>query len=347
MLCVLCTYLNCAKSNNSLTPLIDGNLSAISSECLEFVATNSPNYVWPALPQKKRVSALKILRNNGNCNSLEEEKTLKLSYPKSVAADGKGQIYVVDKAGVLVVDESLQTISRFADTGPNKMKAPLGLDISREGDLYIVDGQRKSVFVYSAQNQFLREIGAGDFMEPAGIVLDNENEWVYVSDKKANTIRKYTLSGEFLSLISSSGPGTPGELSFPLQLALNSKGDILALHLGTNVVNVYNKSGQYLFAFGLHYLGNEFSYYLLRPKGIAVDSEDNVYIADSTLDKLQIYSPQGKLRMILGGAGSKPGNFSLPMMIDIDSQNRIYVAEYGGERIQIFQFHISNDDSDD
>ena len=308
----------------------------IESVCLGFSIKNPSEYVWPASPQKTRISSRKILRDNRNCMRQSGEEIVKLTYPKAVAADGNGRVYVSDRTGVLLFDESLGEISRFADQSPNDSTVPLGLDVASNGDLYVVDSVRKSVLVYSSQNQYLRTIGEGDFAEPVGAALDETNGWLYVSDKSANTVRKYTLTGTFVSLITSGAAGAPDELAFPLQLAVNSKNELLVLHLGLKIVNVYDKTGLYLFSFGLH--GGNPNYYF-RPRGIAVDSEDNVYITDFGWEKVQIHSPSGSIRMGFGGAGSMPGRFSLPMMLDIDSNDRIYVVEYGGERVQVFQSH--------
>jgi DNA-binding beta-propeller fold protein YncE len=77
---------------------------------------------------------------------------------------------------------------------------------------------------------------------------------------------------------------------------------------------------------------------LFRPKGIALDSENHIYITDAVFNNFQIFDTQGQLLLFVGTAGSNPGQFKSPSLIHIDSKDRIYVAEFAGQRIQVFQY---------
>jgi DNA-binding beta-propeller fold protein YncE len=77
---------------------------------------------------------------------------------------------------------------------------------------------------------------------------------------------------------------------------------------------------------------------LNRPKGVAVDSEGHIYVADSSFNNFQIFDPQGQLLLFVGQGGSEAGEFSLPAGLSIDDQDRIYVADQGNSRIQVFQY---------
>ena len=343
LFCILTTLLFsvtsvCIKKENNRLLYYDLSSPAIVPACFGYDISQTAEYIWPAAPQKTRLSALRILRDNQGCQ--EKEETFRLSFPKSVTAGGDGKIYVIDKSGVLLFDDDTKIISRFANMGLDAVTDPRGITLSEDGSVYIIDGIRKTLRVYSSDNLFLTQIGAGDFVEPSGVVLDEINGWIYVSDKSANSVKKFSLAGVFISEIVSGAPGSPDELNRPGQMAVNSRGELLVLHLGVKAVNVYSSSGAYLFSFGEGFSGTTSGPFSLNsPKGVAIDSEDNVYITDARLDKLQIYSPAGKIRMMLLGTGSLPGKFSLPTMISIDSADRLYIAEYGGERIQMFQIH--------
>jgi hypothetical protein len=42
--------------------------------------------------------------------------------------------------------------------------------------------------------------------------------------------------------------------------------------------------------------------------------------------------------MFVGAAGSGPGEFLLPAGLFIDGQDRIYVADQGNSRVQVFEY---------
>ena len=77
---------------------------------------------------------------------------------------------------------------------------------------------------------------------------------------------------------------------------------------------------------------------LVRPKGVAVDSEENIYVIEGYHDHLLVFSQRGRFLMPIGGEGSRPGQFNLPSGIFIDKRDRVYIADTHNGRVQVFQF---------
>jgi len=73
---------------------------------------------------------------------------------------------------------------------------------------------------------------------------------------------------------------------------------------------------------------------LLRPAGLAVEKNGNVIVVDSGNNRLQIFSPDGKLVASCGKAGSGPGEFNQPWGITLDKAGNIYVADWKNHRVQ-------------
>ena len=70
---------------------------------------------------------------------------------------------------------------------------------------------------------------------------------------------------------------------------------------------------------------------------VAWDSNDNVYISDGYINsRVAKYDANGNWVGSWGEPGSGPGQFNNPHSIVIDSQNRIYVADRGNARIEVF-----------
>jgi DNA-binding beta-propeller fold protein YncE len=100
-------------------------------------------------------------------------------------------------------------------------------------------------------------------------------------------------------------------------------------------VQIFDKKGEFISSFGK--LGDGFGDFS-KPKGIGVDSDENIYVADSHFDIVQIFNGKAELLLTFGGSGKDRGEMILPAGIYIDNQDRIYVADSYNHRIQIFQY---------
>ncbi len=74
---------------------------------------------------------------------------------------------------------------------------------------------------------------------------------------------------------------------------------------------------------------------LSSPTGIAIDSDNNIYIADSGNSQIKKFDPKGKLLFTLGGIGSLKGEFIHPLGIFVN-EKYVYVLDTGNSRIQMF-----------
>ncbi|MBI2787153.1 MAG: hypothetical protein HYX59_00595, partial [Elusimicrobia bacterium] len=73
------------------------------------------------------------------------------------------------------------------------------------------------------------------------------------------------------------------------------------------------------------------------PQGLALDSADNLYVADRDLNRVVKLSPDGRgLLLQLGRAGSGNGELRHPFDVAVDGNGDIYVADSGNRRIQVF-----------
>lgn len=71
------------------------------------------------------------------------------------------------------------------------------------------------------------------------------------------------------------------------------------------------------------------------PTGIAIDSDNNIYIADSGNSQIKKFDSKGNLLFTLGSRGSSTGQFIHPLGVFVN-EKYIYVLDTGNSRIQIF-----------
>ena len=66
----------------------------------------------------------------------------------------------------------------------------------------------------------------------------------------------------------------------------------------------------------------------VRPKGIAVDRESNLFVVDAGFENAQIFNKEGKLLMFFGGNYKGPGDMWLPAKVALDYDNLKYFQKY-------------------
>jgi hypothetical protein len=71
---------------------------------------------------------------------------------------------------------------------------------------------------------------------------------------------------------------------------------------------------------------------------VGVDSEGHIYVADTSFGNFQIFDQGGHLLLFVGSPGGGPGEFFLPAGLYIDGRDRIYVADQGNARVQVFEY---------
>jgi len=72
-----------------------------------------------------------------------------------------------------------------------------------------------------------------------------------------------------------------------------------------------------------------------RPKGIAVDKEDRIYVVDAAFQNVQILAPGGGALMYFGGPGNDRGSMNLPTVVKIDYDSVSYFEKYAAPGFDI------------
>ena len=74
----------------------------------------------------------------------------------------------------------------------------------------------------------------------------------------------------------------------------------------------------------------------ISPLGLALDSENNIYVTDISLSRIQKFTSQGEFISTWGEMGEGDGQFDSPWGIAIDEEDRVYVSDMFNDRIQKF-----------
>ena len=142
--------------------------------------------------------------------------------------------------------------------------------------------------------------------------------------------------------------GTPIKIitgvKWPWGVAINQGGEIIVGESGTTSrISILSSTGETLRSFGSQGLiQGQFN----RIRGVAVDDDGNIYVADEHNHRIQKFTPDGKFITAVGRKGREELQFNFPMGIAINPLNKkIYIADHNNDRIQILNpdltFYIS------
>jgi DNA-binding beta-propeller fold protein YncE len=266
-----------------------------------------------------------------------EAKPLVMARPQSGMVAPDGRIFVTDlaRSGIFVFDESNGNL-KFWERAEvyTDFVSPVGVAAGPDGQILVADADLGLVARLSADGTPLEPIGKGILKRPTGLAYDASAKRIYVTDTPEHTIKVFDEQGQFVSSIGSIGEGASG-LNLPTYLSLRGTRLYATDTLNARVQIFSTRTGNALGQIGKRgpYLGN-----MVRPKGVATDSEHNIYVVESNHDYLLIYNQLGEFLMAIGGNGEAPGNFHLPAGVWTDSRNRIFVADTLNSRVSVFQF---------
>jgi DNA-binding beta-propeller fold protein YncE len=271
-----------------------------------------------------------------------EPELHELVRPYSVVTDSRGRIIVTDPdaGGVHIFDFAQRKYKFIArlDKGRDSMMMPQCVAVDAEDNIYVTDSDSGRIFVFDANGKYQRMIGnlkggEGYFKRPTGIAIDSAAQHIYVTDTLRDQIFMLDMQGNVLQKFGKNGNGE-GEFNYPTELRL--AGDNLIVVDAMNFrVQVLDRSGAFKYAIGS--IGDSTGS-MFRPKGVAVDSEGDIYVVDGLWGLVQVFNPKGQLLYYFGGRGTGAGQFQLPAGLFIDGNDRIYVADSFNRRIQVFHY---------
>jgi len=190
----------------------------------------------------------------------------------------------------------------------------------------------------------------GAFDGPSGIAVDSTGN-VYVADSVNNRIQKFSATGAYLSQFGTLGTG-PGELSGPSKIVIDGAGNVHVTEQGNRRVSTFSSSGSFLRAMGKDVGGAGVNSCTSTcqagsagtgdgafdvPSGVSTDSTGNVYVSEtSPNNRVQVFGPGGAFVQKWGGTGSLAGQFEGAAGLVAASGGRVYVADSGNDRIQLF-----------
>ncbi|MGI6603870.1 MAG: hypothetical protein GX062_03325 [Firmicutes bacterium] len=286
-----------------------------------------------------------------------------LEAPAGVAVSSEGDVYVSDDARQVVLrfpqgDLKADPISIGSEgSSLGQFIHPRDLALDDSGNLYVLDDGNSRVQFIPADGGTSRQFGRRDdfvsyfslqdgYDEPlSALAVDQEgNVYVGVSganyDITSNAIIKFSPQGERLWEVRSMLEGDIDILPFtwPDAMVVDDDGTLYITHGANGVGKIFvlpqkdgqpDKEGAY--QFGL--IGKGPGELMHTPGGIALTQDDDVLVADTYNNRLQLFTKDGTLKAMYRLKGSPTAEFDQPTAVSVAPDGSVYVVDKGNKRV--------------
>jgi len=275
--------------------------------------------------------------------------------PAYIAMDKDNNSYVTDRflGRIHKFDPEGRPVKTFGYwPGQTTIGRPEGIAVDGEGNIYVADSLRERVIKMDAEGNLVMELGGSEegkrlpageagekvngrwckkergrkektFNRPTGVVIDSEGN-IWVADRLNSRIQKFTPDGDLVEET-------------------------------TIYTGIYDNGHRHWRDEWQWWKGRQYS----NPGGIAIDGEDNIFVADTHKDRVLKFSSSGEQLLEIGGNNEpcnvegvtcnekhkisgkgciryrrekeedRPGEFCNPDGICVSGTGYIYVADSG------------------
>lgn len=235
------------------------------------------------------------------------------SKPSSVVLDAAGNLYVADSfnhrirkitpGGEVTTFAGSSMVGAADGNGAAaSFNTPSGLAIDLAGNIYVADSGNNLIRKISVNGDVITFAGSGfpgstngngiaaSFNAPQNLTVDGDGN-VYVTDSGNNLIRKINSTGDVTTYAgngsagSDNGPALSASFNKPYGIVVDAIGNLFVSDFGGNLIRMIDPAGNVItlagdgLAGGLNNTGTAASFH--SPKGLALDANRKLYIADS------------------------------------------------------------------
>jgi sugar lactone lactonase YvrE len=302
-----------------------------------------------------------------------------LNGPEGIAVDSAGNLYIGDSGnyrirkvsgGVITTVAGNGTEGYSGDNGPAtsaQLRWVRGVAVDSAGNLYIADSGNDRIrkvsggvittvagngtYGYSGDNG---PATSARLRSPTGVAVDSAGN-LYIADQSNSRIRK--ISNGVITTVAGSGtfgysgddgPATSAQLRFPTGVAVDSAGNIFIADsdnmrirkVSNGVITTVAGNGTFGHS-GDN--GPATSAQLAPPRGIAVDSAGNVFIADR--DNFRIRKVSGGVITTVAGNGARgfrgdngpaaSARLGDPWAVAVDALGKVYLTDALSHRVRV------------
>lgn len=186
------------------------------------------------------------------------------------------------------------------------------------------------------------------FNQPMGVAWNPDGSRLYVADSRNNRICVFDQEGRFITEFGSLGvakplPGAartwdPGELSYPVDVAVGDDGRVYVADFYNDSISVFTEAGRFIRRFPDPYAPAGRGSSGADGGGIAVTAvavhEGRVYATDTY--QVFVFSSEGEYLAQFGRPGMGPDGLDHPGGLTVDRDGRVYVSDSNQNRVKAY-----------
>ena len=312
----------------------------------------------------------------------------RLNFPTGMGVDASGDLFIADfrNSRVRRVDGATGVITTVAGTGISgfsgdggpatdaQLNEPFGVAVDASGDLFIADTSNDRVRrVDAATGVITTVVGTGisgfsgdggpttdaQLNEPFGVAVDASGD-LFIADTSNDRVRRVdaatgvitTVAGTGISGFSGDGgPATDAQLNEPFGVAVDASGDLFIadtsndrvrrVDAATGVITTVAGTGISGFSGDG---GQATDAQLNDPSGVAVDASGNLFIADTSNDRVRrVDSATGVITSVAGtgisgfsgdGGPATDAQLNEPFGVAVDASGNLFIADTSNDRVR-------------
>jgi sugar lactone lactonase YvrE len=288
-----------------------------------------------------------------------------------IAIDARNNIFVTDgfSASVRKLEAATGLVTLFAgtgvagfggDSGPAtqaQLNGPSGIAVSSDGSVYFSESINNRVRKVSSQTGIISTVAGNGLSGPFGLKLDSNGN-LLLAETYGNRIRKVNPQTGSIATVAGTGSANfTGDGGSAVSAALNSPSDMFADAAGnvwiadqgnkrvrkidarTGFISTVAGAGQRDLGDGKTATAASVS----LPFGVRVDAAGNIYIADTSNNRVRKVDAAGVIRTVAGGGnGTNLDNVPAtsvalpqPTGLALDGANNLFVLTNGSQLFRI------------
>jgi len=270
--------------------------------------------------------------------------------PKGIAVDAQGNVWVVDSENNRVQEftPSGDFKSAFGTegTGPGQFSDPNAIAVDSEGNLWVADAGNHRIQEFNPKGEVLLTFGGpgsgdGQFTSVRGIAVSPSSGDVYVAAD--GRVQQFSSKGEYLGQWGTAGTGN-GQFDHLAGIASDAEGHVWTIESGvqgTVKPRVQEFSSAGVFLKKAEFAEGSGAGQLSSPQALSIDSEGNIWIADTANARIAEFDGDGEFIRQMGsywqaGVGNGNGQFVSADWIANDAFGNVWVTDSRVERIEEF-----------
>lgn len=254
------------------------------------------------------------------------DERVKLISPAAVVAQSI-DVFIADTAHkkIFKYDRATQTIATFADV-PD-MGSKVSLYVDRGLSVYLVNQAAAKTVQFDIDGKVLNIFAdSAELPQPVAIAVDDKQAEIFVTDQLRAHVLVFNRGGSVNRVINAPKGGDNKIQSISAMTFANNQ--LYLVDRAAHEVHAMSASGNLRYTFGTDEL--------VAPDAITVDSQNRVFVADTSNNTIKVYKGGLFETELNGDEGGNVSDFQLISGLWADN-DLLYVADAGTGSVKIFR----------